>query len=69
MYSKVFTSLFFCALQKIRQFSDALEGVKRAEEDLRNSDTRVFSKIRWEFGRWKLALDSKAIKSEFIIAL
>uniref|UniRef100_A0A8C2K551 Uncharacterized protein n=1 Tax=Cyprinus carpio TaxID=7962 RepID=A0A8C2K551_CYPCA len=58
---------FFCALQKIRQFNDALEGVKRAEEDLRNSDTRVFSKIRWEFGRWKLALDSKAIKTEEIL--
>uniref|UniRef100_A0A8C1S8U9 Dynamin-type G domain-containing protein n=1 Tax=Cyprinus carpio TaxID=7962 RepID=A0A8C1S8U9_CYPCA len=54
-------------IMKIRQFNDALEGVKRAEEDLRNSDTRVFSKIRWEFGRWKLALDSKAIKTEEIL--
>uniref|UniRef100_A0A8C1S7H1 Uncharacterized protein n=1 Tax=Cyprinus carpio TaxID=7962 RepID=A0A8C1S7H1_CYPCA len=54
-------------IAKIRQFNDALEGVKRAEEDLRNSDTRVFSKIRWEFGRWKLALDSKAIKTEEIL--
>uniref|UniRef100_A0A671NMA0 Dynamin-type G domain-containing protein n=1 Tax=Sinocyclocheilus anshuiensis TaxID=1608454 RepID=A0A671NMA0_9TELE len=49
-------------IMKIRQFNDALEGVKRAEEDLKTSDTRVFSKIRWEFGKWKLALDSKAIK-------
>uniref|UniRef100_A0A671NM29 Interferon-induced GTP-binding protein Mx n=1 Tax=Sinocyclocheilus anshuiensis TaxID=1608454 RepID=A0A671NM29_9TELE len=54
-------------IMKIRQFNDALEGVKRAEEDLKTSDTRVFSKIRWEFGKWKLALDSKAIKSEFLI--
>ncbi|RXN28940.1 interferon-induced GTP-binding Mx-like protein [Labeo rohita] len=53
--------------QKIRQFNDALEGVRRAEEDLKNSDTRVFSKIRWEFGKWKLALDSKAIKTEEIL--
>uniref|UniRef100_A0A671NI16 Interferon-induced GTP-binding protein Mx n=1 Tax=Sinocyclocheilus anshuiensis TaxID=1608454 RepID=A0A671NI16_9TELE len=56
-------------IMKIRQFNDALEGVKRAEEDLKTSDTRVFSKIRWEFGKWKLALDSKAIKSEFLITL
>uniref|UniRef100_A0A672SWF0 Interferon-induced GTP-binding protein Mx-like n=1 Tax=Sinocyclocheilus grahami TaxID=75366 RepID=A0A672SWF0_SINGR len=54
-------------IMKIRQFNDALEGVKRAEEDLKTSDTRVFSKIRWEFGKWKLALDSKAIKTEEIL--
>uniref|UniRef100_A0A673GXA9 Interferon-induced GTP-binding protein Mx-like n=1 Tax=Sinocyclocheilus rhinocerous TaxID=307959 RepID=A0A673GXA9_9TELE len=57
----------FLIMVKIRQFSDALEGVKRAEEDLKTSDTRVFSKIRWEFGKWKLALDSKAIKTEDIL--
>ncbi|XP_026073687.1 interferon-induced GTP-binding protein MxE [Carassius auratus] len=54
-------------IMKIRHFNDATEGVKRAEEDLKNSDTRVFSKIRWEFGRWKIALDSKAIKTEEIL--
>nr|QSH74924.1 Mx protein [Labeo catla] len=54
-------------IMKIRQFNDALEGVKRAEEDLKNSDTRVFSKIRSEFGKWKLTLDSKAIKTEEIL--
>ncbi|XP_059418125.1 interferon-induced GTP-binding protein MxE [Carassius carassius] len=54
-------------IMKIRHFNDAIEGVKRAEEDLQNSDTRVFSKIRWEFGRWKMSLDSKAIKTEEIL--
>lgn len=51
-------------ITKIRQFNDAIEGVKRAEEDLNNSDKRVFTKIREEFGRWKLVLDAKYIKME-----
>ncbi|XDV30309.1 hypothetical protein PO909_033254 [Leuciscus waleckii] len=50
-------------IMKIRQFSDALEEVKRAEEDL-SSDMRVFTKIRREFGRWKRVLDDKTIKTE-----
>ncbi|KAK7154288.1 hypothetical protein R3I94_007591 [Phoxinus phoxinus] len=50
-------------IMKIRQFSDALEGVKRAEEDL-SSDMRVFTKIRKEFGTWKRILDDKTIKTE-----
>ncbi|RXN28941.1 Mx [Labeo rohita] len=51
---------------KIRQFNDALEGVKRAEEDLRNSKMRVFTKIREEFAKWKCVLDDKTIKTEEI---
>ncbi|KAK2904909.1 hypothetical protein Q8A67_006708 [Cirrhinus molitorella] len=54
-------------ITKIRQFSDALEGVKRAEEDIRNSDMRVFTKIRDEFARWKRVLDDKTIKTEEIL--
>nr|XP_055071705.1 interferon-induced GTP-binding protein Mx-like [Misgurnus anguillicaudatus] len=51
-------------IMKIRQFNDVLEGVKRAEEDLKNSDMRVFTKIRKIFGQWKLLLDEKTIKTE-----
>ncbi|XP_050975386.1 interferon-induced GTP-binding protein Mx [Labeo rohita] len=53
-------------ITKIRQFNDALEGVKRAEEDLRNSKMRVFTKIREEFAKWKCVLDDKTIKTEEI---
>ncbi|XP_067300148.1 interferon-induced GTP-binding protein Mx [Pseudorasbora parva] len=51
-------------IMKICQFNNALEGVKRAEEDLRSSDMSVFTKIRQEFGRWKRILDDKTIKTE-----
>ncbi|XP_067266821.1 interferon-induced GTP-binding protein Mx-like isoform X2 [Chanodichthys erythropterus] len=51
-------------IMKIRHFNDALEEVKRAEEDLKNSDIRVFTKIRAEFGRWKIVLDDKSNKTE-----
>ncbi|XP_052004387.1 interferon-induced GTP-binding protein Mx-like [Xyrauchen texanus] len=51
-------------VMKIRQFNDALEEVKRAEEDITNSDMRVFTKIRDEFGRWKHTLDDKTVKME-----
>ncbi|XP_077071565.1 interferon-induced GTP-binding protein Mx-like [Siphateles boraxobius] len=51
-------------ITKIRQFNDALEEVKRAEEDLKNSDMRVFTKIRKEFGKWKISLNAKSIKME-----
>ncbi|XP_051762873.1 interferon-induced GTP-binding protein Mx isoform X3 [Ctenopharyngodon idella] len=51
-------------ITKIRQFIDALEGIKKAEEDLRSSDMRVFTKIRKEFDRWKTVLDAKTIKTE-----
>ncbi|XP_065107888.1 interferon-induced GTP-binding protein Mx-like isoform X2 [Paramisgurnus dabryanus] len=42
---------------KIRQFYDVLEKVKGAEEDLKDTDIRVFSKIRTEFGEWNDLLD------------
>ncbi|XP_073711360.1 interferon-induced GTP-binding protein Mx [Misgurnus anguillicaudatus] len=45
---------------KIRQFYDVLEKVKGAEEDLKDSDIRVFSKIRTEFGEWNDLLDKTA---------
>lgn len=57
----------FCALQKISQFNDALERVKKAEEDVKIPNTRVFNKIRVEFQKWRSALNAKAIKSEFTI--
>ncbi|KAK7154290.1 hypothetical protein R3I94_007592 [Phoxinus phoxinus] len=52
-------------ITKIRQFNDVLEGVKRAEEDTKNSDSdmRVFTEIREEFGNWKLVLNAKSIKT------
>ncbi|NP_001007285.1 interferon-induced GTP-binding protein MxC isoform X2 [Danio rerio] len=49
-------------IKKLRQFMDALEEVKRVEEEPVKSDTRVFSKIRQEFVSWKHILDSKPIK-------
>ncbi|XP_056088974.1 interferon-induced GTP-binding protein Mx-like [Rhinichthys klamathensis goyatoka] len=53
-------------ITKIRHFNHALEEGKRAEEDLKNSDSdmRVFTKIREEFGKWKLFLYAKSIKTE-----
>ncbi|XP_016386862.1 interferon-induced GTP-binding protein Mx-like [Sinocyclocheilus rhinocerous] len=52
---------------KIRQFNDALERVKNAEEDVKKPNTRVFSKIRGEFQNWKSVLNAKAIKTEDIL--
>uniref|UniRef100_A0A8C2EER2 Interferon-induced GTP-binding protein MxE-like n=1 Tax=Cyprinus carpio TaxID=7962 RepID=A0A8C2EER2_CYPCA len=57
----------FCALQKISQFNDALERVKKAEEDVKIPNTRVFNKIRVEFQKWRSALNAKAIKTEDIL--
>ncbi|NP_878287.1 interferon-induced GTP-binding protein MxE [Danio rerio] len=51
-------------IMKIRQFNDVLERVQMAEEDVEKPNTRVFSKIRSEFVKWKRILDSKAIKTE-----
>ncbi|XP_056610037.1 interferon-induced GTP-binding protein Mx-like isoform X3 [Triplophysa dalaica] len=51
-------------IMKLRQFNDVLEGVKRAEEDIKNSDMRVFTKIRKEFSRWKCLLDDKTVRTE-----
>ncbi|XP_065107895.1 interferon-induced GTP-binding protein Mx-like [Paramisgurnus dabryanus] len=44
-------------IMKIRKFNDELEKAKGADEDLKNSDIRVFSKIRTEFGEWNDLLD------------
>ncbi|XP_073674577.1 interferon-induced GTP-binding protein Mx-like [Garra rufa] len=49
---------------KIHQFTDALERVKTAEEDVKKPNTRVFSKIREKFQNWKTTLDAKANKTE-----
>uniref|UniRef100_A0A671MM54 Uncharacterized protein n=1 Tax=Sinocyclocheilus anshuiensis TaxID=1608454 RepID=A0A671MM54_9TELE len=54
-------------VMKIRQFNDALERVKKAEEDVKKTNTRVFSKIRGEFQNWKSVLNAKAIKTEDIL--
>ncbi|XP_073711359.1 interferon-induced GTP-binding protein Mx-like [Misgurnus anguillicaudatus] len=45
---------------KIGQFYDLLGKVKRAEEDLKKSEMRVFSKIRTEFIKWNNILDKTA---------
>ncbi|XP_042575703.1 interferon-induced GTP-binding protein MxE-like [Cyprinus carpio] len=52
---------------KISQFNDALERVKKAEEDVKIPNTRVFNKIRVEFQKWRSALNAKAIKTEDIL--
>ncbi|XP_072542457.1 interferon-induced GTP-binding protein Mx-like isoform X2 [Salminus brasiliensis] len=46
-------------IEKINAFNQVLADVMRAEEDIKNSDTRVFTKIRDEFGKWKAQLDKK----------
>ncbi|KAK7154300.1 hypothetical protein R3I94_007600 [Phoxinus phoxinus] len=53
-------------ITKIRQCNDAIEGVKRAEEDLKDSDSdmRVFTKLRQEFGKWRTFLNAKSIRME-----
>ncbi|XP_051998614.1 interferon-induced GTP-binding protein MxE isoform X1 [Xyrauchen texanus] len=51
-------------IMKIHQFNDALEAVKNAEENIFNSDMRVFTKIRDEFGRWQRTLNDKIVKTE-----
>ncbi|XP_059414810.1 interferon-induced GTP-binding protein MxE-like [Carassius carassius] len=52
---------------KISQFNDDLERVKKAEEDVKIPNTRVFSKIRVKFQKWKSALNVKAIKTEDVL--
>lgn len=47
-------------LQKINSFNQALTDVGRAEEDIRDSRTRVFTTIRKLFSVWKAELDEKA---------
>ncbi|XP_063068468.1 interferon-induced GTP-binding protein Mx-like isoform X2 [Engraulis encrasicolus] len=44
---------------KILEFTQVLTNVVRAEEDLEDSDTRVFTKIRNLFKVWKAELDEK----------
>lgn len=38
----------------------------RAEEDTKNSEPKVFTKIRKEFGKWKHHLDDRAIERELV---
>ncbi|KAF4087345.1 hypothetical protein AMELA_G00094350 [Ameiurus melas] len=49
---------------KIADFNKVLTDVMRAEEDTKNSEPKVFTKIRKEFGKWKHHLDDKAIELE-----
>ncbi|KAK2880991.1 hypothetical protein Q8A67_018259 [Cirrhinus molitorella] len=51
-------------VMKIRQFNDALENVKRVEEDVKKPHIRVFSKIREEFQSWKNGMFAKTNKTE-----
>uniref|UniRef100_A0AAR2IU87 Interferon-induced GTP-binding protein Mx n=1 Tax=Pygocentrus nattereri TaxID=42514 RepID=A0AAR2IU87_PYGNA len=47
-------------IKKIHEFNQILSDVMRAEEDLKNSDAKVFTKIRTEFKTWKSHLDKKS---------
>uniref|UniRef100_W5UEM0 Interferon-induced GTP-binding protein Mx n=1 Tax=Ictalurus punctatus TaxID=7998 RepID=W5UEM0_ICTPU len=49
---------------KISDFNKVLTDVMRAEEDTKNSEPKVFTKIRKEFGKWKHHLDDRAIELE-----
>ncbi|XP_063069629.1 interferon-induced GTP-binding protein Mx-like [Engraulis encrasicolus] len=46
-------------IRKIDEFNQVLTDVVKAEEDLGESDTRVFTKIRNLFSVWKAELDEK----------
>ncbi|XP_060785461.1 interferon-induced GTP-binding protein MxE [Neoarius graeffei] len=47
-------------IAKIRNFNNVLTDVMRAEEHTQNSEPKIFTKIRKEFGKWKQQLDDKA---------
>ncbi|KAL2081403.1 hypothetical protein ACEWY4_023256 [Coilia grayii] len=45
--------------EKILEFNQVLTDIVKAREDIRDSDTRVFSKFRTLFSVWKTELDKK----------
>ncbi|KAJ8282251.1 hypothetical protein COCON_G00047700 [Conger conger] len=49
-------------IEKITKFNSLLFEVARAEEVVEEGNTRVFTKIRSEFSKWKTQLDKKANK-------
>ncbi|XP_061089905.1 interferon-induced GTP-binding protein Mx-like [Conger conger] len=49
-------------IEKITKFNSLLLEVARAEEVVEEGNTRVFTKIRSEFSKWKAQLDKKANK-------
>ncbi|XP_066497224.1 interferon-induced GTP-binding protein MxE [Hoplias malabaricus] len=51
-------------IKKINEFNQVLSDVMRAEEDTKNSDSKVFSRIRTEFGDWQTHLDTASKKVE-----
>ncbi|KAG7463691.1 hypothetical protein MATL_G00179300 [Megalops atlanticus] len=51
-------------IEKINKFNHLLLEVARAEEMVEEGETRVFTKIRDEFNKWKQQLDKKANKLE-----
>ncbi|KAI4872216.1 hypothetical protein NFI96_000667 [Prochilodus magdalenae] len=51
-------------IKKINNFNQVLTDVIRAEEDTKNDDSKVFTKIRTEFGKWKSHLDKKSTTLE-----
>ena len=53
-------------LQKISRFNQVLTDIVSAEEDVGDTDTRVFTKIRREFSNWKTELENKAFQCKFL---
>ena len=53
-------------LQKISRFNQVLTDIVSAEEDVGDTDTRVFTKIQREFSNWKTKLDKKATQCKFL---
>ena len=53
-------------LQKISRFNQVLTDIVSAEEDVGDTDTRVFTKIQREFSNWKTELDDKALQCKFL---
>ncbi|KAA0715652.1 Mx Interferon-inducible [Triplophysa tibetana] len=50
-------------IMKIHQYNDALEKVKRAEDDQKVSGKKVYTKIKKECDTWKMLLDKKTAKT------
>ncbi|MBN3298265.1 MX protein, partial [Amia calva] len=51
-------------IEKIQRFNDNLSEVSRAEEPVEAEESRLFTKIRKEFQKWKQQLDQKATRLE-----
>ncbi|XP_031439680.1 interferon-induced GTP-binding protein Mx-like [Clupea harengus] len=49
-------------IEKISRFNQVLTDIVSAEEDVGDTDTRVFTKIRREFSNWKTELENKVFQ-------